>query len=204
MMIGSTSWVEPGTYFHNAQLLSKLVDFVELLVYTWDAETEALLKRELPLLKNLNLAYTVHLPADRLTCCREAYSYLASSGLRILNFTLHPLPDWEGFIADKEDVSLENLIGCHPLYRRMTLDFGHSLLAGLDLRYFSGVEIREIHLSGVIDGRDHQEVTEKELLCLENFRRDDLLVNIEVFELKALVNSLGRFKKWRNRFKQDS
>ena len=201
MRIGSTSWMEPGTYYHNAQLLAGKVDFVELLVYTWDEETKALLQREIPLLKNLDIAYTVHLPTDRLTCCKKAYSFLASSGLNILNFTLHPLRGWEGFIADKEDVSLENLIERYPLYSRMTLDIGHSLLAGLDLKYFSGVEIKEIHISGVDDGRDHQEVTSGELDCLKNFWKDDLLVNIEVFELKTLVNSLKRIKEWQSQFR---
>jgi len=122
--------------------------------------------------------------------------------LRILNFTLHPLPGWKNFIANKEDVALENLVEKHPLYLRMTLDIGHSFLAGLDPGYFSGVEVKEIHLSGVKDGKDHQEVTEEELKYLKNFRRDDLLVNIEVFELKKLVNSLGRLKKWRNQFRK--
>lgn len=201
MKIGSTSWMEPGTYYHNAQLLAGKVDFVELLVYTWDEETKTLLKREIPLLKNLDIAYTVHLPTDRLTYCKKAYSFLVSSGLKILNFTLHPLRGWEGFIADKEDVSLENLVEHYPLYSRMTLDIGHSLLAGLDLKYFSGVKIKEIHISGVDDGRDHQEVTGKELDCLKNFRSDNLLVNVEVFELKTLVNSLRRIKKWQNQFR---
>jgi hypothetical protein len=201
MKIGSTSWMEPGTYYHNARLLVGQVDFVELLVYTWDEETKTLLKREIPLLKNLDIAYTVHLPTDRLTYCKKAYSFLASSGLKILNFTLHPLRGWEGFIADKEDVSLENLVERYPLYSRMTLDIGHSLLAGLDLKYFSGVEIKEIHISGVDDGRDHQEVTGKELDCFKNFRSDNLLVNVEVFELKTLVNSLRRIKKWQNQFR---
>ncbi|MFH1903375.1 MAG: hypothetical protein ABIK20_04925, partial [Candidatus Omnitrophota bacterium] len=179
------------------------VDFVELLVYTWDADTEALLKKEVPLLKNLNLVYTVHLPTDRLTYCKKAYSFLASSGLKILNFTLHPLRGWEGFIADKEDVSLENLVERYPLYERMTLDIGHSILAGLDLKYFSGAEIKEIHISGVNGGKAHHEVTEKELTCLKDFRSDNLLVNIEVFELKTLVNSLRRLKKWRNQFRNN-
>jgi hypothetical protein len=202
MKIGSTSWIEPGTYYHNARLLAGQVDFIELLVYTWDADTKALLKKEVPLLKSLDLAYTVHLPTDRLTCCKKAYSFLASSGLKILNFTLHPLPGWEDFIAGREDVSLENLIEHYPLYSRMTLDIGHSLLAGLDPGYFSGAEVKEVHLSGVKDGKDHQEVTEEELKWLKNFRRNDLLVNIEVFELKRLVNSLGRLKKWRKQFRK--
>ena len=203
MKIGSTSWIEPGTYYHNARLLVGQVDFVELLVYTWDVDTEALLKKEVPLLRDLDIAYTVHLPTDRLVYCEKAYSFFASSGLKILNFTLHPLSGWEDFIAGKEDVSLENLEDSYPLYARMTLDIGHSILAGLDLKYFSGVEIKEIHISGVDAGRDHQEVTGKELDCLKDFRSDNLLVNIEVFELKTLVNSLRRLKKWRNQFRNN-
>jgi hypothetical protein len=203
MKIGSTSWMEPGTYYHNARLLAGQVDFVELLVYTWDEETKTLLKREIPLLKNLDIAYTVHLPTDKLTYCKKAYSFLASSGLKILNFTLHPLPGWEDFIFGKKDVSLENLEDSYPLYARMTLDIGHSILAGLDLKYFSDVEIKEIHISGVNGGKAHQEVTEKELTCLKDFRSDNLLVNVEVFELKTLVNSLKRIKKWQSQFKNN-
>ncbi|MFA7329064.1 MAG: hypothetical protein WC081_06140, partial [Candidatus Ratteibacteria bacterium] len=129
MKIGSTSWIEPGTYYHNARLLVGLVDFVELLVYTWNIETEILLKEEIPRLGNLNLAYTIHLPTDSLVCCENAYSFFTASKLNPLNFTLHPLPGWEGFIAGRRDVSLENLeVSQPPLYQRMTLDIGHSLL----------------------------------------------------------------------------
>src|SRR3989339_1219216 len=183
MKIGSTSWIEPGTYYHNARLLEGLVDFVELLVYTWNTDTEILLKEEIPLLKSLNLVYTVHLPTDNLACCEKAYSFFATSKLKPLNFTLHPLPGWEGFIADRCDVSLENLeVSRPPLYRRMTLDIGHSLLIGLEPAYFAGIEIREVHLSGVGEGEAHREITEKELSFLGNLKRDGLLVNIEVFK----------------------
>lgn len=199
MRIGSTSWIEPGTYYHNARLLAELVDFVELLVYTWNKETEILLKKEIPLLKSLNLMYTVHLPTDNLVCCERAYSFFTASGLKSLNFTLHPLSGWEGFIAGRQDISLENLeVNQPPLYRRMTLDIGHSLLTGLRPDYFAGVEVSEVHLSGVSNGEAHREITEKELLFLKSLKRDDLLVNVEVFEKKTLVNSLRRLKEWRD------
>ena len=76
-MVGTTSWIEPGTYYQNARLLAGKVDFVELLVYIWDKEVERLFKKEVPLLKGLNLKYAVHLPTDNLDYCREAYAFLA-------------------------------------------------------------------------------------------------------------------------------
>ncbi|MFA7328134.1 MAG: hypothetical protein WC081_01325, partial [Candidatus Ratteibacteria bacterium] len=69
--------------------------------------------------------------------------------------------------------------------------------------YFAGIEVREVHLSGVSDGEAHREITEKELLFLESLKRDNLLVNIEVFEFKTLVNSLRRIKKWQNQFRNN-
>ncbi|MFH0796680.1 MAG: hypothetical protein V2A65_06430 [Candidatus Omnitrophota bacterium] len=204
MIIGATSWVQPGTYYENARILEDVVDLVELLCYTWDEETEKVMGKEVLYLRELELKYTVHLPADNVANCRRVYSFFKDAELPVMNFTLHPIPEWEEFIAGKEDVSLENLVSTYPRYSRMTLDIGHAILAGLKPDYFLGTEIKEVHLSGVKAGEDHQEIIDdKELKYLENFSRDGLMVILEIFNLESLMVSKRRVEEWQNRWMKE-
>lgn len=199
MIIGATSWVQPGTYLENARILKGVVDVVELLFYTWDEDTEKIIRKEIQQLRELELKYTVHLPTDNISASRRVYSFFKSAGFPVLNFTLHPVAGWEDFIAGKEDVSLENLVTLHPRYSRMTLDIGHAILAGIKSDYFSGTEIKEVHLSGVKAGEDHLEITDdKEMKYLANFSRDDLMVILEIFSLEPLMVSKRRVEEWQS------
>ncbi|PIP15638.1 MAG: hypothetical protein COX46_05380 [bacterium (Candidatus Ratteibacteria) CG23_combo_of_CG06-09_8_20_14_all_48_7] len=203
MIIGATSWVQPGTYYENARILEDVVDLVELLFYTWDKETEGVISNEMQYLRELELKYTVHLPVDNVGNCQRVYSFFKDAEFPVRNFTLHPIPEWEGFIAGKEDVSLENLVSTYPRYPRMTLDIGHAILTGLEPDYFLGaeVEIKEVHLSGVKAEADHQEIVDdKELKYLKIFSRDGLMVILEIFNLKSLMVSKRRVEEWQNRW----
>ena len=41
MKLGTTSWLTGGDFLADARLVAGRVDFVELLVYTWDREMQA-------------------------------------------------------------------------------------------------------------------------------------------------------------------
>jgi len=41
MKLGTTSWLTGENFLDNARLVEGQVDFVELLVYTWDKEMRA-------------------------------------------------------------------------------------------------------------------------------------------------------------------
>ena len=208
MRFGSVSWVVPGSYAGNARILSAHVDFVELLVYTWDDETRRLLIREADELLGLGCAYTVHLPTDDIARCMKAYEFFKQIHFPIEHFTLHPLPGWRGFIADKGDVSLENLLPGGEAFERMTVDLGHLMAGGNGGELLSSPELRridELHVHGLRGERDHEPFDEAAARWLrgmiegqdilrEAMEREELLVNFEVFDLDGFLDSIVRFK----------
>ncbi|MGA2091396.1 MAG: hypothetical protein ABSH12_08075 [Endomicrobiales bacterium] len=207
MKIGAASWVQKGTYFENAQLLASNVDYVELMVHTWDASTKTLLEKELPLLRTLPLEYSVHLPSDTIFKCREAYQFFHAHRFPVQNFVLHPLVGWQNFIAGKNDISLENLIDTYPLYQRMTIDIGHLVLARafplLALNNSSRLRIVSLHIHGVWKGKDHSTLNDRTISYIRDLRRlapafatamDNTSVTFEVFNYQKLLKSIRRFK----------
>lgn len=208
MRFGSVSWISPGSYAENARILQPHVDFVELLVYTWDDETKRLLTREADELKSLGCGYTVHLPTDGIGRCAQAYEFFKEIQFPIEHFTLHPLPGWRGFIAGKEDVSLENLLPGGDAFENMTIDIGHLMAGGNGDEVLSAPELRridELHVHGLRGEKDHEPFDDAaaQRLCGmaarhgilgEAMRREELLVNFEIFDLEGFLESLRRFK----------
>ncbi len=208
MKIGSASWIKRGSYHDNSLALEGRVDFVELLVYTWDRDLKELLTKELPSLKELSLFYTVHLPLDTLGNCRDAYSFFKDARFPVKSFTLHPHKGWEKFISGKPDVILENLIDiCEP-YERMCLDIGHLMLSKKEdflLRNKSLKTIKEFHLHGVVRQKDHCVLNPSTLKYLSELKSRyplvktalgsrETLMNFEIFDLKRLLISLRRLQ----------
>lgn len=201
MNIGSVSWVVPGTYLENARVLEKHVDFVELLVYTWNNELASMLEAELTGMAALDLFYTVHMPTDTIENCRNAYNFFKEHNFPIRNHTLHPLQGWQDFITGKTDITLENLIERWPAWKHMTLDIGHLMLAA-DSDFLKQPVLRsipEVHLHGVRGNKDHCALNKRSLRCLEQsfkdaphlFNTDELLLNFEIFDLDQLKKSLS-------------
>ncbi|MFN3691843.1 MAG: cobamide remodeling phosphodiesterase CbiR [Fervidobacterium sp.] len=206
-LIGTTSWLVPGTYYENARLVAQIVDFVELLVYTWDRETQMLLISEIDKLNKLTevygLKYTVHLPVDNIENVRKAYSFL-NGKLDILNFVVHPFNDKDFFeiIENCHNVSVENLKEKVYYHKRFVYDIGHSVLGTKpDLqKILEHGCITEIHLMGIKDGKDHLEVDLKAFDILQRELGDltfsTLLICFEVFGLEELINSIIQWEKW--------
>jgi len=197
-MIGSTSWVIPGTYYENALLLEELVDFVELLVYTWDEDTKTLLFNEMDKLLQLDLSYTVHLPMDRLDNVICAYNFFEDAQFPAINYVLHPIEGWRTILG--ENIALENLKEIIEPHNRMVFDVGHHFL-GEKFPAHLKEAIVEIHAMGVIDGRDHLPLDRETAAFIKGFMGDliteNVLINFEVFDLEDLKNSL---KVWSDTF----
>ena len=189
--------------------MQKHVDFVELLIYTWNLELKQLLLKELPLLKKLSVWYTVHLPLDTTQNCINAYSFFKDNGFPVKSFTFHPLPGWEKFVYDKPDVILENLIDTREPFERMCIDIGHLMLSKKEEFLFGSEKlkvIKEIHIHGIVRQKDH---------CILNTRTMDYvrslsarypvfhkavtnrktLWDFEIFDLKRLLISLRRLRQ---------
>lgn len=207
MKIGAVSWIRKGTYYDNARLLAGHVDYVELLVYTWDEATRTLLEKEMPLLRALPLEYSVHLPMDTIYKCRQAYDFFHAHRFPIRHFVLHPLAGWQNFIAGKPDVSLENLIDAYPLYQRMTIDIGHLILARafplLALNNPARVRVTSLHIHGVWRGKDHCMLNDWTINYIRDLRRlspafaagmDTAAITFEVFHFQKLLASIRRYK----------
>ncbi len=192
-MIGSTSWVVPGTYYENAVILQKYVDFIELLVFTWDEETKRLFDSELKHLKKLDTRYSVHLPTDTVENAEKVIEYFASSDFKVLNYVLHPLHGWQK-LKKIPGVSVENLIGTLEYSEKMTFDIGHHILGKkFDPAYKTNIV--EYHLMGVENSTDHIPLNDFAINTLKDFYLPGRLCCFEVFELEGLLSSLRRWKE---------
>lgn len=191
-MIGSTSWVVPGTYAENARALEGIVDIVELLVYTWDVSTRSLLDSECDDLLRRSLQYSVHLPTDTIEHCVQAVRYFEDRRFPVLNYVLHPLDGWREYQWN-ERVAVENLMDKLDPYDRMVFDIGHHLL-GQPFPEQLEHTIVEIHAMGVVDGIDHSPLDEATLDLLTPYIGPDVPVVFEVFELDGLKHSLDVWK----------
>lgn len=192
MKLGTTSWLTGENFLDNARLVEGRVDFVELLVYTWDREMCARISSWLDGLAALDLAYTVHLPTDTAANALAAACFFVDSGFPLLNMTLHPLPgwrdiDWPGLMA------MENLIDRVEFHPRFTFDLTHSLL-GRPLPDQYHPHIVELHLSGT-DGRtDHLPLDETTLELAVPLLREEVLVCFEIFDLEHALAAVDRVR----------
>ena len=193
-MIGSTSWVVPGTYYENAVILQKYVDFIELLVFTWDEETKKLFDKELKHLKKLNTRYSVHLPTDTAENAEKVIEYFSLNDFEVLNYVLHPMPGWQK-LEKLPGVSVENLIGTLEYSEKMTFDIGHHILGKkFDAAYKTNIV--EYHLMGVENSTDHIPLNDYAIDTLKEFYLPGRLCCFEVFELEGLLSSLRRWKEY--------
>jgi len=209
-ILGTTSWVIPGTYYENVEYITRKFrnfEFIELLVYTWDDDTYRLFEQEKEHLRKIALErqikYTVHLPTDNIKNVLNAFKYLEMN-LDIANYVLHPFEDCTQ--KDKElfhallahpKISIENLKERVFNHLRTVFDVGHHILGAKVENSFID-NIVEIHMMGVTEGKDHQnldlETLEKvyqilsgrlftvEYLCFEIFNEDELEQSLELWE----------------------
>lgn len=208
MKFGCVSWLQAGTYYENAEFISKHVDFIELLVYTWNEEVCDLFLKELNQLRKLSIFYTVHLPTDSIQNCDRAYDFFSKQRFPINNFVLHPLDGWQDFINNRIDVTLENLIRSDAVYERMTLDIGHLMLSTKGESIFESgsiKNIREFHIHGIANKKDHDLLDDntinyfRSLIRKYNVVRDcfedkSVFINFEIFDYHKFIDSLERFK----------
>ncbi|MCX7654806.1 MAG: hypothetical protein N2Z58_09065 [Fervidobacterium sp.] len=208
-LIGTTSWLVPGTYYENARLVAQFVDFVELLVYTWDDETKDLISSEVEKLFSLTqsygLSYTVHLPVDNFGNVLRAIYFFENirDKLNIINYILHPfeVDDFELLLTRFTNISVENLKEKVYYSDRMVFDIGHHLL-GNRVDFSKIKDIKEIHLMGIKNGKDHLTTNEEtfnliyQLLSQKLF--DIELICFEVFSLKDFIDSLISWTRWKN------
>ncbi|MCL1981446.1 MAG: hypothetical protein FWG62_10290 [Proteobacteria bacterium] len=192
MKLGTTSWLTGENFLDNARLVAGQVDFVELLVYTWDTSMRGKVVSWLDGLAGLNLEYTLHLPTDRTENALAAAEFFLACGFPLLNMTLHPLPGWRD--ANWPDqVALENLVDRVEFHHRFTFDLTHSLL-GCPLPPHFHPHIVELHLSGT-DGRDdHLPLDNATLQAARPLLRQDLLVCFEIFDVNHALAAVDRVR----------
>lgn len=203
-LIGTTSWLFPGTYYENARSAAQKVDFVELLVYQWDEETYKLLSQEiggLMELKHQGLLYTVHLPTNNIWDAKRAFEFFENSELDIIGYVLHPLDGFKNFKWNKR-VAVENMLEKVEAYDKMVFDIGHHMLGEkFPPEYLDNVI--EIHLMGVSGNQDHLKLNENTLqeLCLlfGNKLYSVPYICFEIFDMELLEDSLKIWKKMMNR-----
>ncbi len=193
MKIGTTSWLLGSDYLANAQLVAGYFDFMELLVYTWDAEMQRRFEGIMIDLLDLDLEYTVHLPMDTADNALEAARFFSRTGFPMLNMVLHPLPGWQRH-AWPALTSVENLVDVIDIHERMTLDVSHAFL-GCPFPEDHLHRVVELHLCGVAEEKDHLPLNRRALQLADPFFHRDLLVCLEIFSVPDAFSALDMLKK---------
>jgi hypothetical protein len=192
MKLGTTSWLTGENFLDNARLVEGRVDFVELLVYTWDRAMRGKVESWLDGLATLDLEYTVHLPTDEATGALAAAQFFMESGFPLLNMTLHPLRGWRE-MEWPELVAMENLIDRIEFHPRFTFDLTHSLL-GTPLPGHFHPHIVELHLSGTDGQTDHLPLDEATLCRAIPYLNENRLVCCEIFDLEEALRAVDRVR----------
>jgi hypothetical protein len=187
-MLGSTSWLVPGTWLTNARLVQGLVDYQELFVTSWDAGTRLILEQELPGLMSLDLQYSVHLPYPDPAQAWDAMQFFESNAFPVLSYVLHPVPGWRAFHWNNR-VALENLKDVIEPYPRTVFDVGHHLLGQRVPDTYRASTV-EVHAMGVHGGNDHLPLDGEAVKVILPWVTDATLITFEVFDYDALLTSL--------------
>ncbi|AMW33783.2 hypothetical protein SAMN04488510_10495 [Fervidobacterium changbaicum] len=216
-LIGTTSWIIPGTYYENVEYITRnfrTIQFVELLVYTWDEDTFNLLEKEKDYLfeiaRQTGIKYTAHLPTDSLSNVFEAFKYLENN-FEIENYVVHPFEEFDtGDFESKElqlllnhpKISVENLKEHYFKHSRTVFDTGHCFLGiPVDQEFLNNVV--EIHMMGVNGDKDHEVLDFATLEKVHELLSDTLFKTrylcFEIFDAEKLEESL---KIW-NEFKDN-
>lgn len=216
MLIGATSWQINGSYLKNIEQIGKDIQFCELLVYTWNTNTEKILSKEMDEIQKRS-KITIHLPTDKLENVKNAYEFFKDKDY--LNITLHPFMNFKQFadfyfsISEKErKISIENPENdiffefCDYLKHKskniyITMDYGHLLLDKRSITRFYkrfSNQITEIHFHGTNGKKSHCYPDQKTIKGFKKLMREkdfssDFPVCIELFNLdetKRLVADL--------------
>jgi hypothetical protein len=219
MVLSLPSYIMPGTYLENVLFLSEAfpaVKNVELLFFYYDSDTRRLFDSERQGLESMKnrFGYTLHLPDTLLPEHRE---FVAAVQHAVRHFIVHPprddsspslesfLPEWISRFGRKfllENTVLPRFKACRARLPEMPVcvDVGHLLLEGVSPARFlrkEWDEVREIHLHGVKNGKDHtgfdaDEPWFRELVpLLGDF---DGVINLEVFsaaEANRIIQALS-------------
>lgn len=220
------SYVIPGTYLENVRFILEHTDIrnVELLFFMYDADTEALMRAEMPALRRLDsgLGFTVHMPdsiRDWHEEIIEATADLAGA------YIIHPprtVADLAGFVSlldvwrsryGPSRFLLENTrLDCFEPADRAMLDSPHgppSLCADIGHLRMEGVDpaawvtpragrIRELHVHGFDGHADHVPFAADEpwLAALAPFAAGfDGVVELELFSWAELEPAAGILRR---------
>ncbi len=223
MTLSAPSWVIPGTWAENARHLAGegRVASVELLLFSYDADSRGEFLRDLPELEKIaaggRFGYGVHLPRhpDERDAALEDTARLAS------RYVVHPPRDaaalddfaaWHRasvasveapvFVENVDDASFRRALEALP-DAAVCLDTGHALLAGRSPAELAaeltaaGRTIGEVHLHGVGNGKDHApfDGTEPWLAEFRPFlERFGGVVEVEVFSAAGLSRCLDALR----------
>jgi len=195
MLIGATSWQICGSYLKNIEDMGENIQFCELLVYTWNKNTEKILSKEIDEIQK-RIKMSVHLPTDKFEHVKSAYEFFKAYDF--INMTLHPFTNFKQFsdfyfrISEKESgkkISIENPENdiffefCDYLKDEtsnilITMDYGHLLLDNRSIHGFYrrfSEQISEIHFHGANKKKSHCYPEEKTIKSFKQFLEEKKL-----------------------------
>lgn len=217
MIISVPSWLIPGTWYENLRYISRYeaIKWVELLFYHFDEETRELFYKELDSITHFcgRFSFSVHMP-DRLA--PEHAEIIELTREVTSHYIIHPpasSPDrfsslvnrWRALYGDiffLENLIDRNIKDCLDLGDSIPIccDIGHLLMRGDDIGKFIdsyGSRIREIHLHGIKNSREHNAFDPLESWfrdLIPTLREFQGVLNLEVFsidQVKEILKALA-------------
>jgi hypothetical protein len=218
MILSAPSWVVPGTYLENLDILEgvRAIRSVELLFFIYDDETRAIFARERDGIaaRADRFGFTVHLPDPLLP---EHEKLVETTHNFVRSYVFHPaiaegaesqastVELWRrryGDVFYLENTRLSLFAANLPLFDDIGLccDVGHLLLERGDpaawLTKYTD-RIREIHLHGLVAGKDHSAFSFRDetmgrllpyLKCFEG------TVELELFSLVEIKGAIAELE----------
>ena len=221
MILSAPSWVAPGTYLENLDLLDGLdaISSVELLFFIYDEDTRALFAREREGIaaRADRFGFTVHLPDPLLP---EHEALVESTRGFARSYVFHPaiaegaeplartVGLWRrryGDVFYLENTRISLFDANLPFFGDIGLccDVGHLLLEGLDpASWLAGRagRIRELHLHGVAEGKDHSAFSfrDETMGRLPPFLKSfDGTVELELFSFAEIEGAIAELEEAR-------
>jgi sugar phosphate isomerase/epimerase len=218
VILSAPSWVAPGTYLENLDLLERVREIasVELLFFIYDEDTRAIFAREREGIaaRADRFGFTLHLPDPLLS---EHEELVESTRDFVRSYVFHPavaggaeelartIGLWRrdyGDVFYLENTRISLFDANLPLFGDIGLccDVGHLLIEGLDPAPWLAERadrIRELHLHGLQGGKDHSafsfrdETMRRILGFLSGF---EATVELELFSLAEIEGAIAELK----------
>jgi hypothetical protein len=218
LKIATTSFIIKDNRINNIKFIKKFIDNIELLYFEGKKTQDLPTAKEINYFKKSPLNYSVHLPINTYKIEKiEKFMATFSDIKNITSFISHINYNKTNIkkIHDlqkkyKKDILIENITQTLQEAKNfihndinISFDIGHILpycdnFSIMNFLYIHKSFIKYLHIYGSLDGKKHQSlkyINKSLLISLLKFAiKTDIIMCIEVFNLKDFIESIGIIK----------